>query len=279
MWQRDRSLLSRRGLGTSEELDPQLLPHPKNNRKHFCIQQPRETGISSRKSREKGKKAGFQIRDHANPRQTQPPTQQSMGTIGTTATAPINTRDWSEGAAVTSPGDEADPHWGCPASPAQAGETLGTYPSREEAGREDHCRTERRTTRDNREGKTQNKTRAGMPGKSRARRGARQPPLPLASPWPAAPGELKKKKKQQTCTLKEGLKKKSLKKKAQTKQRLGEPRGRRAGAAPHGGERDGAVGSRCARLLGCCLPSPPDTPPASSKNHTQEGKKYRRPFQ
>lgn len=52
------------------------------------------------------------------------------------------------------------------------------------------------------------KPRAGMPGKSRVRRGARQPPLPLASPWPAAPGELKK-KNQQTCTLKEGLKKKS----------------------------------------------------------------------
>lgn len=208
MWQRDRSLLSRRGLGTSEELDPQPLPHPKNNRKHFCIQQPRETGIFSRKSREKGKKAGFQIRDHANPRQTQPPTQQTMGTIGTPATAPINTRDWSEGAAVTSPGDEADPHWGCPASPAQAGETLGTYPSREEAGREDHCRTGRRTTRDNREGKTQNKTQGRDAWEEQSAEGSQAAPaatrLPLArSSWRT------EKKNQQTCTLKEGLKKKS----------------------------------------------------------------------
>lgn len=78
---------------------PNLFPHPKNNHKHFCIQQLKETGNSSRKRGKKGKKAGFQIRDRANHRQTQPHMQQSTGNAGSPATVPINARDGSKGAA------------------------------------------------------------------------------------------------------------------------------------------------------------------------------------
>ena len=59
----------------------------------------RDWELLQEKRGKKGKKAGFRIRDHANRGQAQPHTQQSSWDTGSPATAPINARDGSEGAA------------------------------------------------------------------------------------------------------------------------------------------------------------------------------------
>lgn len=80
----------RRGLGTSEELDPQPLPPSKRTTTSTsCIQvAERNWELLQEKRKKEGKKAGFQIRDHADHGQTQPHMQQSTGNTGSPATPP-----------------------------------------------------------------------------------------------------------------------------------------------------------------------------------------------
>lgn len=162
-----------RAPGTSEELDPQPLPQSKEQPQTLLhsVAERERAGNSSRKrekrkgkKKKKGKKLDFKSE-----------TELVMGSLSPTRSA--------------APG-ALRPHRGHP-GPGQS-RTAGrrhrqvrrlcTYPSREEGGREDHCRTGRRTTRDKRGQKYKIKTRArasgsSSEGESRAASALRSPPL------------------------------------------------------------------------------------------------------
>lgn len=159
----------------SEELDPQPLPQSKEQPQE-CLHSVAERSWELLQEKgKKGKKAGFQIRDHANHRQAQPHMQQSTGNTGSPATIPINTRDGSTGAADSTILCSQGPALGdrgvspsrlCGECGVRQVRWLSTYPSQEDGDREDHCQTERWMTRDNREGKTTKLNQGRMPGKS-----------------------------------------------------------------------------------------------------------------
>lgn len=83
----------------SEELDLQPFPLSKEQPQALLHSVAERDWELLQEKGKKGKKAGFQIRDRANHRQTQPHMQQSVGNTGSPATVPINARDGSEGAA------------------------------------------------------------------------------------------------------------------------------------------------------------------------------------
>lgn len=152
----------------SEELDPQPLPHSKEQPQallHSAAE--RDWELLQEKGKKKEKKLDFKseivlITGRLSPTCSrawgalapQLPSHRSPLMPGMEVKELLTARSSLRGGQGPAPGDRG-------ASPSGlSGERSGgqvrrlsTYPSQEEGDREDHCRTERRTTRDNREGK------------------------------------------------------------------------------------------------------------------------------